>query len=445
LENSKISFRKLRIWLSWILVVFGILLIVAIVIFYLTAGPQNTSKYQGLRRVTIQKKMGRYNFYKNGKPFLVKGAAGFTYIKELSECGANTIMCWDTAKLPNTLKKAAQNNLAVIIGLDIPNDMAFYNNRKDVTALYKAYSNIVDRYKNDTSVLAWCLGNELILPPSLFGTPFYRAYNQILGHIHNIDPHHPVCTSMMNVARRSIVMMKWKIPSLDFYCLNIYNSIKTLPYLLNLIKWVWRGPYLIGEWAPMGGWEAPVTAWQSPIENTSTQKAERFYDFFTKYMPLNDPRFLGSVAFYWGSRQEYTKSWFSIFDESGSPTEIKEALNDCWKGITTIHTSPKIKYFLIDNRNARDNIIIESGSINTTSLVLSAPILSDTLHYSWQIFRDWYDSNKPPAANGLFSDSTAPAPSFRAPSKTGPYRVFVTVYNSKGYCATANIPIYVIK
>ena len=446
MNKRKTRFKKLTSGLGWMLAAFSALVLFAISTLYITMGPRNTSKYHGNRRVTIEEKSGRYNFYKNGEPFLIEGASGFTHIKELSECGANTIMCWDTSKLANTLKGAAQNNLSVIIGLDIPpsNDTS-YVDPKNVAKLFNAYSKIISRYKDDPSVLAWCLGNELVLPVSLFTNQFYKAYNQMLGYIHNIDPNHPVGTSIVNVSRRSIIMTKWKIPALDFYYLNIYNSIKTLPDQLDLIKWIWKGPYLIGEWAPMGGWEAPLTTWLAAIENTSTEKAERFYNFFTKYMPLKDSRFLGSIAFYWGSRQEYTKSWFSIFDESGSATEIKEALNDCWKDTVTIHASPKIKYVSIDNLTSKDNIILESGSINSTALVLSPSTPADTLQYSWQVFPDWYDSDKPSTVNGLFTDSTRPNPSFRAPSRVGPYRVFVTVFNSRGYCANANIPIYVVK
>lgn len=453
MPKHKTLTKKLKTWLIWMLVFCGVLVVATIGFIYINLGLQNTSVYKGPRRITIQKRNGRYNFYKNGKAFSVEGAAGFSHIKELSECGANTIMCWDTSELPNTLKEATRNNIAVIIGLDIPGkdrnvpgkDMTFYSNQKNVTTLYKAYINIVRRYKDDPSVFAWCLGNELVFPLSLVPKPFYRAYNQILDSIHHIDPNHPVCTSIVNVSRRSIIMMKWKIPSLDFYCLNIYNSIKTLPHQLDLIKWIWQGPYLLGEWAPMGGWESPVTAWQSPIENTSTEKAELFYHFYTKYMPLKDPRFLGSLAFYWGSRYEYTNSWFSIFDKRGSPTEIEEALNDCWKDTVTIHDAPKIKYALIDNLTPEDNIIIESGSTNSTSLVLSSSVPPDKLQYSWQIFQEWSGAHTPPNVNRLFTDSTAQNPMFTAPSREGPYRVSVTVYNSKGYCATANIPIYVIK
>jgi hypothetical protein len=422
-----------------------------LVIFLINRGPKNTSTYKGSRKVTIQKKNGRYNFYKDGKPFVVKGGAGFTHIKELAACGGNTMICWDTSKLDNTLKEAEQNNVFVIIGLDIPGgqDVAFYNSERNVAALYNAYIQLVSRYKDRPSLLAWCLGNELVVPFSFTPTPFYKTFNRILVQIHNIDPHHPVSTSVINIAKRRIMMIQWRMPALDFFCINIYNSIKHLQQDLNIIKLVWRGPYLIGEWAPMGGWEAPVTMWQAPIENTSTKKAEQFYEFYNKHMPLKDPRFLGSVTFYWGSRQEYTQTWFSIFNEDGVPTEIKETLSDCWRDTITRHVSPKLKYMLIDSFGAKDNIILIPGSKHRASIFLQTLAPSDTLKYSWQILKeDWQTWNylkKPPAEEGLLTDSTRQYTSFTAPLKEGPYRIFVTVYNSKGYCATANTPIYVVE
>jgi hypothetical protein len=426
------------------------------VVFYVNLGPQNTSKYSGLRKVTIQKKNGHYNFYRDGKPFIVKGGLGYTHIKELSECGGNTITCWDTSKIENTLKEAAQNNIAVIIGLDLPggDDVAFYNNQKYVAALYRAYSSIVTKYKDHPSLFAWCLGNELSTPFTFTPSPFYKIYNKILDHIHNIDPNHPVSTSIINIAKRRILMIQWRMPALDFYCFNIYNSIKTMQKELNLIKLLWHGPYLIGEWAPIGGWEAPVNIWGAPTENTSTKKAEQFYEFYTKYMPLKDPRFLGSIAFYWGSRQEYTYTWFSIFNEDGVPTEIKETLSDCWKDTVTQHVAPKLQYMLIDSLVAQDNIILSAGSKHYASAWPQILNSSDTLKYSWQILKeDWleYWANtyhflkKPPGQIGLFNDSTLQSTRFTTPLKEGPYRVFVTVYNSRGYCATANIPIYVVE
>lgn len=456
LYKNKPFLKKIRFWAGIILIVCCIFVIGLIIIFYINQGTKNTSKYSGVRKVSIQKKNGHYSFYKNGKPFFVKGGSGFTYIKELSRCGGNTIICWDTSKIENTLKEAAKNNIAVIIGLDVPggDQVAFYNNKKYTTALYHAYSNIVMRYKDDSSLLAWCIGNELTVPFSLTPTPFYKTYNELLDHIHNIDPNHPVSTSIINIAKRKIMMIKWRMPALDFYCINIYNSLKTIKHQMNLIKFFWNGPYLIGEWAPNGGWEAPSNAWHAPIENTSTKKAQEYYELYTKYMPLKDPRFLGSLAFYWGSRQEYTYTWFSIFNENGDATEIKEALCDCWKDTLTQHASPKLKYMLIDSMGDHDNIMLSPGSKHYATVLLQSSNASDSLQYSWQILKeDWMlywgktfnFIKKPPEETGSFTDSTLQKTYFTAPLQQGPYRVFVTVSNHKGYCATANVPIYVVE
>ena len=424
----------------------GLFSILLITFFYINRGPQNTSTYTGPRKVIIEKKNGRYRFYKDGKPFLVKGGAGIGHIKELSESGGNTIMCWDTSKLENIFKEAAAYNVAVIIGLDVPGESSvFYDNKEKVEDFYNAYIAIVNRYKDNPCLLAWCLGNEMTLPSSLTPGPFYKTYNRILDRIHNIDPNHPVSTSVLNITRGEIFTLKWRMPALDFYSMNIYNSVKIMKRDLKRTKWLWDGPYLVGEWAPEGGWEAPMTAWEAPVENSSTAKAHLFYEFYTNYMPVKDPRFMGSVVFFWGHRQEYTQSWFSIFSKNGIPNEIEETLNDCWKDTTSTHLSPKINFMLIDNLGGKNNIIVTNGSKHHALLEMQSTKSVDTLRYKWEINKeDWFYGESPPET-GLFTDSTLSYTDFRAPQKEGPYRVFVTVYNSKGYFATANIPIYVLQ
>lgn len=453
-NKNKTKYFSVKSWLFRTVVVGVVLLLVAVILFYISRGPQNTASFNGVRKTTIQKENGRYSFYKDGKPFLVQGGSGNTYIKELAAIGGNTVICWDTSKLKETLTEAAKYNVAVIIGLDVPGgeQIAYYEDEKKVTALFNEYSNIVLRYKDNPSLFAWCLGNELLMPFSLTTPPFYKSYNRLLSFIHNVDPHHPVATSTMNVAKKNIINIQWRIPALDFICINTYNRIKVIEEDLNVIKRFWSGPYLISEWAPNGGWESEVTAWEAPIENTSTKKADQYHELFTKYMPVKDPRFLGSMAFYWGNRQEYTHTWYSIF-LGDTPNEIKEVLNDCWKGTITQHQSPRILYSLIDNLGAKDNIILSPGSQHKAFVLMETKNSTDTLQYRWEILKEdwqfwgrtWSNFKKPLSEKGLLADSTLQNTSFTAPLKEGPYRVFVTVYNSNGYCATANTPIYVVE
>jgi hypothetical protein len=439
--------RRVRVFIVLIVLIFVVFTAGLIAFYYINKGPGNTSSYTGARKVRIEKTNGRYTLYKDNKPFLVKGGSGLEYIKQLAESGGNTFMCWDTSKLENVFKEAARYNVAVIIGLDVPGAYTdFYKNKKEVENFYNAYMAIVNRYKDNPCLLAWCLGNEMTLPLSLTPGSFYKMYNRILDRIHVIDPNHPVSTSVLNITIGEIFTLQWRMPALDFYSMNIYNSVKIMKHNLDRTKWLWDGPYIIGEWAPEGGWEAPMTAWKAPVENSSTKKAELFYEFYTKYMPLKDPRFMGSLVFFWGHRQEYTRSWFSIFAENGYPNEIKETLNDCWKDTVTSHVSPKIQVMLIDNVSGKNNIIVSSGSKHHATLEMQSSKPLDSLTYKWEIYReDWYYPYGLPSETGLFADSTLPVTDFIAPQNKGPYRVFITVYNSKGYFATANIPIYVVR
>ena len=448
---------KLKTLLFRIAIAIFVITLLFFINIYIHSGPKKSVTYKVIRKIFIQNKNGNYTIIKNGQPFIVKGGAGYTHIKELALCGGNTIMCWDTSKIESTLQEAAKYHVSVIIGLDIPGteNVDFYNDEKNVASLINTYKKIIVRYKNDSSVLAWCLGNELLLPLKLTLTPpaFYKVYNTLLSMMHDLDPDHPVSTAMMNIPKKAIISIQWRIPALDFISINTYNKIKTIEQDINKLKFFWQGPYLLTEWAPNGAWEVALTSWDAAIEATSTKKAEQFYEYYTKYLPLKNPRFLGSLAFFWGTREEYTHTWYSIFAEDGTPTEIKETLNDCWKNTITIHKSPNLQYMLIDSLGAKDNIIMKSGSIHKASIFLNKIQPRDSLIYSWQIIKeDWqnwgrtYNNfQKPMTEPSLLSDSTKQFTSFTAPSKEGPYRVFVTVYNVNGYCATANTPIYIVK
>lgn len=408
-----------------------------------------------VKKVIIKKENGVYRFYKNGKPMMVKGVVGHSNVQELVACGGNTISIWDTAQLGKLLDEAGQYNVSVIAGLDIPSgDISqFYADEKKVEELFKARQAIVRRYKDHPALLAWGLGNELVMPFSSNSGAFYKTYRRLLAMMHTEDPNHPVTTTLINLQKGSLLNIQWKLHDLDFISINTYNKLKSIHKDIKKLSFLWDGPYLISEWSPNGGWESENTIWQAPIENTSTKKAEQYYQFYKEFMPKNDPRFLGSLAFYWGSRHEYTHTWYSIFNEDGAATEIKEALNDSWKDTLTHHQSVKVQYMLIDNHGARDNIILSPGSTHQASLLLDEQQPADSLHYSWELIKEdwlywgrtWNNFKKPIPLQGLIADSSLQKTNFVCPDKEGAYRIFITVYNSKGYCATANTPFYVVK
>ena len=408
--------------------------------------------HKHISRVEIKKVNGKYRIYKDGEPFLVKGGSGYTHLKELAEAGGNTIKTWDTLNLGSILDEAALYHLNVIVGLTIPKSEfieEFYDDSSKTNSLIRAYQPVIQRYKNHPALLAWCVGNELDFPSRFKYKPFYRTFNKILEYIHQSDTNHPVTTTLINFTRRTVTNLKLKIPDLDFVSINSFAHLYELKKEVSDFSWFWNGPYLVTEWSPKGGWESEETAWQVPIENTSTKKAELYTAYYKNYVPLSDNRCLGSLAFYWGSKQEYTSTWFSIFDNTGSKTEVVEALHDCWNDTQTKHLSPQLEFMLLDGKGARDNNLLERNTPHEARILLKQD--SNQFQYQWEIVgEDWLkvgDENrpKPSSIRGLFTDSTSTIVKFNAPEKEGPYRIFVTVRDKNGYCATANTPFYVLE
>jgi hypothetical protein len=401
-------------------------------------------------RVEIRKEHGRFSFYKDGAPFFVKGGSGSTYMKELAAAGGNTIRTWDTTNLGAILDEAAVNNLSVIAGFYIPESALikeFYSESSKTGAMIKAYLDVTNRYKNHRALLAWCVGNELSFNLSPAQSPFYKTMKTLLKGIRDTDKNHPITTTILE--RSNLAGIKLFLPYFDFISINTFANIKKLRGQLSNISIFWNGPYLVTEWNPVGGWEASTTAWQSPIENTSTKTAEQVSEYYKNYMPVNDKRFLGSLIFYWGTKEEYTHTWFSIFNEEGKPTEVLEAIRDSWQGKISSHASPKIEYILLDDKGAADNILIMSGSQHRAILVTKKETDTSGFQYHWQVLKeDWWSYLKknpqiPASEGGLIRDSSKRNIEFLAPVEEGPYRLFLTVSNNKGYIATANIPFYV--
>ncbi|WP_311947339.1 glycoside hydrolase family 2 TIM barrel-domain containing protein [Mucilaginibacter terrae] len=403
--------------------------------------------------VYIECEEGRYRLIKNGRPFLVKGAAGLSQLTTLKQVGGNTIRTWDTLGLDGILKDAAQNDLSVIVGLYMPDNQRmdeFYNNRKAVQTQFKAYKKLISRYKNHPALLCWCLGNELPFPlkPSYNG--FYATFNSLVDMIHTVDPSHPVTTTMVNFQPQNIFNIKHRT-NVDFISINTFGELKNLEQSLDKYEWLWDGPFLVTEWGIDGPWlEHKQTAWRAYIEETSTKKADQYLAKYQNYMPVDNGRFLGSLVFYWGQKQETTPTWFSMFDQQGNRSEAINAMQYLWTAKKSEIKTPQLNYMLLNEKGAHDNVFIKPGSTVKARVLLND---ADSLKYDyeWQVQpEDWYKINnqnnskplKPvtPAQTGLGKTGIT----FTAPLKEGAYRVYVYVRGKNQTFATSNTPFYVL-
>src|SRR5690349_1034071 len=115
------------------------------------------------KKVFILHHNNQFTLYRNGKPFFIKGAGGNGSLAKLHETGGNTLRTWDTTNIRSLLDEAAANDIAVIIGLDLPvsSSKAFYRDNVQVSAQLNAYRAIVKKYRSHPALLMWCLGNEV--------------------------------------------------------------------------------------------------------------------------------------------------------------------------------------------------------------------------------------------------------------------------------------------
>lgn len=425
-------------------------LLVIFIFIIITACHSNQDQNAGRGKVYVEKTDGGFELIKDGKPFFIKGAAGSSNFSVLKEAGGNTIRTWDTTNLKSILDSAQANQLCVIVGLPFPNhdQSGFFSNKQKVINQFKAYKSIVNRFKNHPSLLMWAIGNELYFPYKPNYYRFYNSFNELTDMIHHDDPDHPVTTVILDFNKKCIVNIKMRC-NIDLISFNIYSSIYTFRQDLKDFSWFWDGPFMLSEWGVDGPWKgSEQTAWGAYIERTSKSKADLLLNRYKSYMPLEDSRFLGSCVFYWGNKQEGTHTWFSLFDKNGHQSEPVGILRYLWTG-TVPRSYPDIRYMLLNNKGARDNILTSPNETCMAEVKMNS--FGKVKSYKWQIFKeDWYRENN--VANtrelvpleNLNKNTREFKVNFRAPYGEGPYRIFVTVYDNHGNFATANTPFYVV-
>ena len=153
--------------------------------------------------------------------------------------------------------------------------------------------------------------------------------------------------------------------------------------------------------------------------------------------------------FLWGTKQERTSTWYSMFLPNGEKTEAVDVVHNLWKGEFPENRSPSLDSLLIDGANAYTNVALEPGSMHE-AMVYTVDPENDELKIAWEILEETTDKRiggdeeeKPRAVEGLIVKSEKSSITFKAPSNKGPYRLFVYVYDRKGSGAHANIPFYV--
>jgi len=245
--------------------------------------------------------------------------------------------------------------------------------------------------------------------------------------------------------------IKQRCPDVEILGINTYGDIGSVSR--NIKRFGWDGPYMITEWGPRGYWEAPVTSWKVSIEQNSSEKRDIYYNQFQKYILPNKNYCLGSYAFYWGAKQEYTETWFGLFSKQNVPTEAIDALQEDFTGNKIDKPAPSLSKLTIEGKEATDNVMLKAEDVFNAEVVLKGMDEKTirSLNYRWRILEESTDKKSGGDAEAeaaeipglIIKGSNSNNLKFRAPDREGMYRLFVSIMNN-GKVAYANLPFKVL-
>jgi len=421
-----------------------------IAILISSVGGTTIAQTTGPRHVQLVREKSAYQLLVNGSPYFCKGAVGIDYLDRLSRYGGNSIR---TGTNRPTLDKAQQYGLTALVNLPVraERDGMNYNDAGAVRRQHEAVLAQVRLLKEHPAVLMWALGNELDFIQAnvkeTYNHRVWKAVNALASEIHRIDPNHPVMTVVGSIDRDKIKTLLTECPNLDLLGINEYGDLNKIPGWLR--QYGWQKPYAVTEWGPTGFWQVRKTPWKAPIEETSSQKADKYRERYAGTIAADTDRCVGSYVFLWRQHQERTHTWFGMFDKNGLETEAVDVMHHAWTGRWPTNRSPRLDSVKIGHKTAAEGVYLQATRTYEATVWASDPE-ADSLRYKWEVLPEGTNfpyggngENLPPALPGLIDQPAQRQVSFRAPMGTGAYRLFVYAYDDHGHWTTANIPFFV--
>jgi len=398
---------------------------------------------------SISKQNDNWTISHNNKPYYIRGAVGWADHKLLKSCGANSVR---TRASRRNLDKAVEHGLFAMAGLPVRGERNGMNwdDERMVEEQKQRVLQIVKELKNHPALMCWAIGNELdwIPPGHPYNPKLWIRLNDIAKAIKTIDPDHPVLTVVgTGKFEQKIKLIAQDCRDMDLLGINTYGDIQKVSQLANTH---WPKPYVIAEWGPTGHWQVPKTTWGAPIEQTSSEKAQVYFDRYFNVISKYKSNCLGSFVFLWGEKQETTHSWYGMFRD-GMKTEAIGVMQYAWSGTWPDNRAPAVLGINIADFDNKKNIRLQAG-INYPAHVICYDVDHDALIYEWDIRPEVKIPSNSYA--GSMEKSAQKIPSkikkadtshiqFTTPGNKGPYRLFVQIKDSHGNAGYGNIPFYV--
>lgn len=402
----------------------------------------------GVIRVELKQTEQGWEVLRGGKPYYVKGVGGTVHMDRAKAYGANSVRTWSAADAAKVLDRAHELDMTVLFGLWVGQErQGFdYEDSKSVQAQLEQFTEVVKTFKDHPALLMWGIGNE----NDLFYNDFsvWNAINDIAKMIHEEDPNHPTMTVTAGLDVAEVQLIQERAPHIDILGINTYGGLIGIDKQVRAFGW--NKPYMITEWGPNGHWEVQKTSWGVPIEQSSTEKAFWYKKRYDQGIAEDEQMCIGSYVFLWGQKQETTPTWYGIFLEDGSETEVVDVLEHSWSGKWPINKSPKLESFTLNGKKSTESIKVNRRQKSSIELAVVEPE-NEPLKYRLEILPESTDiksggdaEDRPTSLDIPFEETTTKGTfTFSAPKKSGPYRLFIYAYDQHENAAVANIPFYV--
>jgi Glycosyl hydrolases family 2, TIM barrel domain len=393
--------------------------------------------------VKIEKIFDNHRLLRDGKPYFIKGAGGRSYLDVLKATGGNSIRTWGEEEIGPLLDRCQELGLTVTVGIWLgqPRQGFRYDNETAVRGEIEKSRRFFRRYKDHPAVLMWGLGNEMEGDGN--DPKVWKTVNEIAKIAHKEDPNHPTMTVVAELGGKKLEMYRTLCPDVDVLGVNSYAGLRSLADRLEKAKF--DRPYVVTEYGPPGPWEVGKTPWNAPFEPSSTAKAHTIQLGYAVSIANNQRLCLGSYAFLWGNKQEATSTWFGLFLPTGERLETVDFLAEAWTGKPPSNRSPRIEKIAWEGQGKE----IEPGSTQQAKVVADDPD-GDPLTVRWEVRSESMDRREggdreaePPPHPESFVEARGMGFAFKAPTLTGPCRLFVFVYDGRGNAATTNVPFLV--
>jgi hypothetical protein len=357
-------------------------------------------------------------------------------LQKLAAAGAKAVRVYGEKDVW-VLDAARRLKLGVIMGLDVglPRHGFRLDDPQAIAAQEARIRRFVERHHKHPALLAWGVGNEVdhkMADP----LPAWREVNRLAGIIKKIDPIHPTVMVVADDSPERLQQLADCCAQVDMLGINLYanaaSGIGNRLRAMGITK-----PILVTELGPLGQWQAGRKPWGAPVELTSHEKAAYFRRILAELG--KDTQIRGVFPFAWGAKQEQTETWHSLLLPDGSLTEMTDALATAW-GRPPEHPAPGILGIGIAADEFAPGATISAG----------VDARGEAVTTRWLVRQEAAELRgggdiepEPPVVDVKMISSDAASVSFRAPATPGAYRLFITVRDSRGKTATANLPFLV--